>query len=68
MKKAVLIKRFTDWHNLKIKIHNSKSEPVWYKERDIWWVSIGHNIGTEEDGKGKYFNRPVLVIKGFSRF
>lgn len=29
-------------------------------------MSIGENIGWEQDGKGGLFARPVLVIKGFS--
>lgn len=34
--------------------------------REIWWCSIGLNIGHEQDGKGTKFNRPVLVIKKFN--
>ena len=32
----------------------------------MWWCSIGVNLGHEQDGKGTYFNRPVLVIKKFN--
>jgi mRNA-degrading endonuclease toxin of MazEF toxin-antitoxin module len=53
---------------MKYKIHFNTSLPAGYKERDIWWVCIGHNVGVEEDGKGQMFNRPVLVVKGFSRY
>ncbi len=38
-----------------------------YKEREIWWCNLGKNIGSEQDGKGDYYERPVLVIKAFSR-
>ena len=38
-----------------------------FKERDIWWASIGINIGFEEDGKHEKFIRPVLVLKKFNR-
>lgn len=38
-----------------------------FKERDIWWVSIGVNVGYEEDGKHDKFLRPVLVLKKFNR-
>lgn len=38
-----------------------------FKEREIWWRSIGTNIGTEEDGKNAHFERPVLVLRKFNR-
>lgn len=67
-KKIPVVKRFRAWHKLKYKLHFNTNIPAGYKERDIWWVSIGHNVGTEEDGKGIMFNRPVLIVKGFSRY
>jgi hypothetical protein len=66
--KPVFVKRFRAWHKLKVSINSSEYSVAGYKERDIWWVSIGHNIGTEEDGKNDTFNRPVLVVKGFSKY
>ena len=68
LKKAPLIKRFRAWSKLKYKLHFNQSLPAGYKKRDIWWVSIGHNVGVEEDGKGENFARPVLVVRGFSRY
>jgi len=38
-----------------------------FKERDIWWTSIGVNVGFEEDGKNSNYVRPVLVVKKFNR-
>lgn len=66
--KPPLVKRFRAWHSLKIKINLSNNIPNGYKERDIWWVSVGHNVGIEEDGKGGDFSRPVLIVKGFSKY
>jgi len=66
--KAPFIKRFRAWHKLKVKINLSNGIPAGYKEREIWWVSLGHNVGTEEDGKTATFGRPVLIIKGFSPY
>jgi len=37
------------------------------KERDVFWCSIGVNIGDEENGKSDTFSRPVLVFKKFNR-
>lgn len=63
-----MIKNFLGWHALKQRVDNTprSSTPVGYKERDVWWVSLGHNVGYEENGKGYAFSRPVLVVRGFS--
>ena len=37
--------------------------PSWFREGEIWWCSIGINIGNEIDGKGKKFCRPILILK-----
>lgn len=37
-----------------------------FHEREIWWCSIGVNLGQEEDGKNALFERPVLVLKKFN--
>lgn len=67
-KKAPIVKSFNRWTKLKRKLNDNKGLPAGYKERDIWWVSVGYNVGFEEDGKGENFNRPVLIIKGFSKY
>lgn len=67
-KVPIVIKKFKAWAKLKRKIQDSKNIPSGYKEREIWWVSLGHNIGVEEDGKNENFDRPVLIIKGFSKY
>ena len=36
------------------------------KEVEVWWTSIGDNIGIEINGKSNYFSRPVLIFKKFS--
>jgi mRNA-degrading endonuclease toxin of MazEF toxin-antitoxin module len=66
--KPSFVKRFRAWNRLKVKINFNDNVPNGYKERDIWWVAIGHNVGVEEDGKGNMFNRPVIIIKGFSKY
>ena len=39
---------------------------MYFNERDIWWCAVGINIGSESFGKGKFFRRPILVIKKLS--
>jgi len=58
-------KKFSDWTKLKIKIH-SKRKRIYFKEREIWWASLGVNIGHEQDGKNKKFERPVLILRVFN--
>lgn len=60
-------KDFKKWHKLKSEIHNSENTRVFFHEREVWWCSLGENIGFEQDGKGSKFSRPVLIIKGFSK-
>lgn len=60
-------KDFDSWNEKKKDCNNSENKPPLFKERDIWWLSIGVNIGFEEDGKHEKFIRPVLVIKKFNR-
>lgn len=62
-----LLQRFAEWAKLKIKIHNYKDIDFYFRDREIWWVSIGQNIGSEQNGKNVDFERPVLVIKKFNR-
>lgn len=61
-----IMKDFNLWHKRKNEINNSNKN-VFYHEREVWWCSLGLNIGFEQDGKGEDFSRPVLIIKGFSK-
>ncbi len=58
------MKDFDTWCKKKSKIHNNGHG--YPKRREIWWTSIGVNIGHEQDGVGHLFERPVLVIKKFA--
>ncbi len=55
-------KKYDEWNILKKKInryHNINHPKI----REIWWVNLGLNIGSEIYGKGIKYLRPVLVIK-----
>lgn len=60
-------KDFDSWNEKKKNCNRSEHKPPLFTERDIWWVSIGVNVGFEEDGKNGNFVRPVLVIRKFNR-
>lgn len=59
-------KRYLSWYSKKIIIQQKTSFPN-FSERDIWWCSLGSNIGFEQDGKNEDFERPVLILKKFSK-
>lgn len=59
-------KDYAGWHAKKLLI-NSSSSQVHFYESEVWWVAIGQNVGDEEDGKGRDFARPVLIIRKFNR-
>jgi PemK-like, MazF-like toxin of type II toxin-antitoxin system len=60
-------KDFTNWINAKVTVDSKKSAPP-FREREIWWCSIGINVGMEIDGKGIGYARPVIIIKKFNKF
>ena len=59
-------KDFEGWHRHKKHIDAQENPPT-FKEREIWWCSVGVNVGYEIDGKNEFFNRPVLVFRKFSK-
>ncbi len=60
------MKDFDNWNSQKKTIHN-QGENKFYHPRDIWWCHLGLNVGFEQDGKDKDFERPVLVLKSFGK-
>ncbi|MBC7767026.1 type II toxin-antitoxin system PemK/MazF family toxin [Arenimonas sp.] len=61
-----MIKRFIDWIIAKIIIDKTERRDFTINEYQVFWCSLGENIGDEENGKGDYFRRPVLVFKKFN--
>ena len=59
-------KNFDQW-NVRKKQLEVRRDKFLYKEGEVWWCSLGLNIGTESCGKGKDFRRPVLVLKKLSQ-
>ena len=58
---------FERWSDRKIELHLLKRCPLYFHERELWWVSLGQNIGSEQGGKGHDFARPVLVLLRFNK-
>lgn len=60
-------KQLNQWHKVKKQINRSKNLPT-FNEREIWWCSIGQNVGYEIYGKGKQFWRPVLILNKHNHY
>jgi mRNA-degrading endonuclease toxin of MazEF toxin-antitoxin module len=54
--------RFDNWFPVKRSLAARNIIPP-TAEREIWWCSIGFNVGSEAYGKGSRFTRPVLILK-----
>ncbi len=55
------IKEFDSWNVVKKRLQKEKRK-VFIRAGEIRWAAIGVNIGSEIDGKGVSFTRPVLVL------
>ena len=61
------MKDFDTWNKLKQSL-DADPRPPSFSEREIWWCSIGVNVGFEVYGKDSTFSRPVLILRKYSRF
>lgn len=59
-------KRFDEWNETKKELDIS-DRMVEFHEREIWWCSIGVNIGSEQHSQTSDFSRPVLIVRKFTR-
>ena len=57
-------REYDGWNAEKKKIEKSAKRQV-FNTGQVWWCSVGINIGREEDGKNADFERPVLVFRKF---
>jgi mRNA interferase MazF len=56
-------KDFDKWGIVKVETNKRKTDNVVLHHRAVWLLSVGINIGSEMDGKGLQFVRPVLIIR-----
>ena len=59
-------KYFDAWNDIKKKIDAYQKIPE-PREGEVWFCSIGVNVGREQDGKHRNFERPVLVVRKWMR-
>ena len=60
-------KDFDKWNKEKKRMQKFHVKFLAFHEREIWWCSIGLNLGDENDGKYEFYERPVLIIKKFNK-
>jgi mRNA interferase MazF len=58
-------KDFFGWAKIKQEVQERK-RPPFFGVGQIWWCSLGANVGNEQDGKGPAFVRPVVVLTKFN--
>lgn len=61
------IKDFDRWNEKKKQtdFKNEERKPFIHM-REVWWCTVGVNVGSEIDGKNENFERPVLVMRVIS--
>lgn len=59
-------KDYLSWHKIKFDINSQKERPHFHA-REIWFCSLGFNIGFEQDGSGSDYLRPVIILKKFNK-
>ena len=62
-------KDFDRWNEIK-KATDAADEDarLYFREGEIWWVRLGHNIGYEANGKSREFTRPAIILKKYNQY
>ncbi|MBI2476078.1 MAG: type II toxin-antitoxin system PemK/MazF family toxin [Candidatus Taylorbacteria bacterium] len=58
-------KDFQKWHTKKELLDKEKNRPL-FNEQEVWFCSLGANVGSEQNGVGGEFLRPVVIVKKFN--
>jgi mRNA interferase MazF len=59
-------KDFNRW-NIKKQSLDAAVDGAHCHEREIWWCSIGVNVGSEQHSQTEDFSRPIIVVRRFTR-
>ena len=59
-------KNFDDWNDTK-QLLNSEQNFPFFNEGQIWWCSVGINVGFEILGKSGLYTRPVLILRKYGK-
>ena len=62
-----MTKAFDEWNIVKKRLDSRNIiTEIFFHDREVWWCSIGINVGVESDVKNTHFERPVLIIRKFN--
>lgn len=62
-----LREKYDNWNVQKQTLEEENTdENLYFKAKDVWWCSIGINVGSESFGKGDKFRRPIVILKRLS--
>jgi mRNA interferase MazF len=53
---------FDKWNEVKKIVQNDEQIRL-FKQRDIFFINMGQNVGYEQNGKGENFVRPIIILK-----
>ena len=59
-------KDFDSWNKIKKELEVAPLTK-YVHPREIWWCSLGVNVGVEIDGKNENFERPVILMKVYNK-
>lgn len=66
IKDFMMEENFDKWNQVKKNVQEDEKTRL-FKQRDIFFITMGQNIGFEQNGKGSQFIRPVIVLKKFNK-
>ncbi|OHB19131.1 MAG: hypothetical protein A2666_05325 [Parcubacteria group bacterium RIFCSPHIGHO2_01_FULL_47_10b] len=58
-------KDFQKWHTKKELLDKEPNRPL-FGEQEVWFCSLGANVGSEQNGVGDKFLGPVVVVRKFN--
>jgi len=58
-------KNFEEWSKEKWDLDKNKIR-AFFHEREVWFASLGVNIGFEQNRRGDKYLRPIIVLKKFN--
>jgi mRNA interferase MazF len=58
-----MARNFTEWMSRKQEVDALAHTPPFVSVGDVWWASVGENVGSEINGKSALFSRPVIILK-----
>ena len=60
-----MAKNFDGWNDYKKKL-DTHTRVAHFDNGEIWWCSVGINVGSEQDSYSADFARPIVILKKFT--